>query len=133
LGGILSYFRHPLVETVDRLNRSRIRERQYVWPQAHDIAVLPVQVYVCPLGSPAADVEVPPPVGVSRQRVPGVFVQTIVKFIPDQTEDHTDYKENRPVGPEDWKELAGQHVEVLLALGGVEKRQRAGIKRLVLQ
>lgn len=79
------YFRHPLVETVDRLYRSRVRERQYVRPQAHDVAVLSVQVDVCPLSLSASDVEVSPPIGVPCQRVPGVFVQTIVEFIPGQT------------------------------------------------
>ena len=79
------YFRHPLVETVDRLYRSRVRERQYVRPQAHDVTVFPVQVDVCPLGFSALDIEVSPPVRISCQRVPRVFVQTIVEFIPGQT------------------------------------------------
>ena len=83
--------------------------------------MFPVQVDVRPLGFSAPDVEVPPPVGESCQRVPRVFVQTIMEFIPSQTKHHTDYEDNRPVGLDQWKELAGQHVEVLLALGGVEK------------
>ena len=117
---ISSYFRHSLVQTVDRLDRSRVRERQYIWSQAHDVAVLPVQIDVCPLSFPASDVEVPPPIGVSCQRVPGVLVQTIVELIPGQTQYHTDYKDHRPVGLDQWKQLASQHVEVLLAFGGVE-------------
>ena len=79
------YFRHSFIKTIDRLYRSRVCERQYVRPQAHDIAVFSVQVDVCPLGLSASDIEVPPPVGVPCQRVPGVFVQTIVEFIPGQT------------------------------------------------
>lgn len=126
-----SYFRHPLIKTVYRLYRSRVRERQHIGPQAHDIAVFPVQVDVRPLGFPASDVEVPPPVGVACQWVPGVFVQTIVEFVPGQTQYHTDHEDNRPVGLDQWKELAGQHVEVLLAFGGVEKRD--GGKRLVVR
>lgn len=48
-------------------------------------------------------------------------MQTIVELIPGQTYYHTDYKDNRPVGPEERQQFAGQHVEVLLAMGGVEK------------
>jgi hypothetical protein len=118
--GRYSYFRHSLIETIDRLDRSRIGERQHIRPQAHNIAVLPVQVDVCPLGFPASDVKVPPPIGVSCQRVSRVFIQTIVELIPSQTQHHTNYEDDRPVGSEEREQLAGQHVEVLLALGGVE-------------
>jgi hypothetical protein len=80
--------------------------------------MFPVQVDVCPLGFPASDVEVPPPIRISCKRVPGIFIQTIVEFVPGQTQYHTDYKNNRPVGSKEREQLAGQHVEVLLALGG---------------
>jgi len=79
--------------------------------------VFPVQIDVRPLGFSASDVEVPPPVRVSCQRVPGVFVQTIVELVPSQTQYHTDYEDNRPIGLDQWEQLAGQHVEVLLAFG----------------
>lgn len=79
--------------------------------------MLPVQVDVCPLCLSASDVEVPPPVGVRCQRVAGVPVETIVKFVLCQTNHHANYEDDRPVGSEEWEQLAGQHVEILLALG----------------
>lgn len=83
--------------------------------------MLSVQVDVRPLRLPASDVEVPPPIGKCCQRMAGVFVQSVVELVLGESNDHTSDEDDGPVGLYEREKLVRQHVEVRLALGGVEK------------
>lgn len=79
--------------------------------------MFPVQVDVRPLCLSASDVEVPPPICVRGKRVSRVFIQAIVELVLDESDCNSDHEKYRPVGFEYGKKLAGQHVEIELALG----------------
>ena len=79
--------------------------------------MLPVQIDVRPLRSPAPDVEVPPPIRVGGESMAGELVQAVVIFVPQEMGHHSSYEYEWPVGTEDGEESAGQHVELRLALG----------------
>lgn len=108
---------HAFVEAVDGFDGARVRKREHVRAQSHDIAVLPVQVDVRPLRSSAPDVKVPPPIGVGGEGMAGILVQAVVVFVPEELDHHSGYEYEGPVCTEEGEESAGQHVELRLALG----------------
>lgn len=87
--------------------------------------MLSVQVDVRPLRFPASHVAIPPPVGVRCQSMAGVFVQSVVELVLGESSDHTNDQNDGPIGSYERKELVCQHVEVRLALGGVERSYKA--------
>jgi hypothetical protein len=82
------------------------------------------------LRSSASDVRVPPPIGVGGESIAGVFVQAIVVFVPEESDHHSGEEYQRPVGTEDGKESAGQHVELRLALEEVEEGWECEMERV---
>jgi hypothetical protein len=92
--------------------------------------VFPVQVDVSPLSFPASDVEVPPPIGVGGESIARIFVQAVVVFVPEESDYYSGDEYQRPVGAEDWKESAGQHVELRLALEEVEEGWECEMERV---
>jgi hypothetical protein len=82
--------------------------------------VFPVKVDVRPLRSPASNVEISPPIGVGSESIARIVVQTVVVFVPEESDDHSSDEYQRPVSTENGEESAGQHVELRLALGRVE-------------
>lgn len=57
------------------------------------------------------DVEESPPVRVGSKRMAWVLVQAFVELVVQQVAHEGYYYEQRPVGLEDWKQLAREHVE----------------------
>ena len=88
---------HPLVKSIDCLERLRVRKGQAVRSQAHDVAVLLVQLEMHDFWSSAPDDPESPPVCEGSQFRAGILVEAIAKVVLGEPGSGKDGRERDPV------------------------------------